>query len=157
MENALGKARTLYRMMREAGTEILPVISDDSGISLPALGGEPGVYSARYGQKETGRNMNDEERNRFLIDKMKGARNRSAFFVCAMILLAGEYRFFSAQETLQGVLAENPSGSGGFGYDPLLYLPDKGRTVAQLDADEKNRISHRAKAANALKKLMENI
>ncbi|MDR3201355.1 MAG: non-canonical purine NTP pyrophosphatase [Spirochaetales bacterium] len=155
--NALGKAQTLYRMMREAGMEALPVISDDSGISVPALGGEPGVYSARYGQEETGRDLRDDERNLFLLDKMKNIRERAAFFVCAMVFLTGEYRFFTAQETWTGQLAESPSGSKGFGYDPLLYLPDKGCTAAQLDPAEKNRISHRAKAALALKILMERL
>jgi XTP/dITP diphosphohydrolase len=157
LENALGKAQTLRRMMREKGTEILPLISDDSGISLPVLGGEPGVYSARYGQKETGRSLTDEERNQFLLDRMKGEQEREAFFVCAMVLLVREYRFFAAQETLSGRLARAPSGSGGFGYDPLLYLPERGCTVAELDPDEKNRISHRAKAAYVLKNLMETI
>jgi XTP/dITP diphosphohydrolase len=155
LENALGKAQTLRRMMKDAGAEPLPVISDDSGRCLPALDGEPGIYSARYGQKELGRNLGDDERNEFLLEKMRGKQERSAFFVCAMVFLVMEYRFFTAQETLAGVLAESPSGSGGFGYDPLLYLPEKGCTVAQLDTNEKNRISHRAKAARALKIFME--
>jgi XTP/dITP diphosphohydrolase len=157
LENALGKAQALRRMMSLAGAENLPIVSDDSGISLPALGGDPGVYSARYGQKETGRAMSDDERNRFLLDKMRNRRDRSAFFICALVFLADEYRFFAAQETWAGVLAQSPEGTGGFGYDPLLYLPEKGCTAAQLDRDEKNRISHRAKAALAVKIFMETI
>ena len=143
--------------MKEAGTEVLPVISDDSGISVPALGGEPGIYSARYGQKETGGTLDDEGRNRFLLDKMKGIKNREAFFVCAMVFLVNEYCFFTAQEILPGLVAESSSGAGGFGYDPLLYLPEKKCTVAELNTDEKNKISHRAKASKALKILMETI
>ncbi|MCL1818325.1 MAG: RdgB/HAM1 family non-canonical purine NTP pyrophosphatase [Spirochaetaceae bacterium] len=154
LENALGKAQTLRRMMKEEGTEILPVISDDSGISLPALGGEPGVYSARYGQTGTAE-LTDNDRNRLLLSRMAGIQDRRAFFVCALVFLDGEYRFFAAQETWEGVLAENPAGAGGFGYDPLLYLPEQGRTVAQLPAEEKNRVSHRAKAAMAVKNLIE--
>jgi XTP/dITP diphosphohydrolase len=150
LENALGKARTLQGLMRQAGIGARPVISDDSGICLPALGGEPGIYSARYGQKETGRSLTDGERNEFLLDRMRGVRDRGAFFVCAMVLLFEEYRFFTAQETLPGLLAQTPSGQGGFGYDPLLYLPQRGCTVAELGEEEKNRISHRAKAAEAL-------
>jgi XTP/dITP diphosphohydrolase len=145
-------------MMCNAGTEAPPVISDDSGICLPALGNAPGVYSARYGDLVMGNtNMTDAQRNQFLLEKMQGKEDREAFFVCAMVVLFNEYRFFAAQETLSGMLAESPSGSGGFGYDPLLYLPEKGCTVAQLGAEEKNRISHRAKAALALKLLMERI
>jgi XTP/dITP diphosphohydrolase len=150
LENALGKAQTLRGLMRRAGIKARLVISDDSGICLPALGGEPGIYSARYGHKELGRGLTDEERNAFLLDRMRGKRDREAFFVCAMVLLADEYRFFTAQETLCGLLARKPSGAGGFGYDPLLYLPERGCTVAELEQDEKNRISHRAKAAWAL-------
>ena len=153
LENALGKAQTLRRMMSEAGTEILPVIADDSGISLPALGGEPGVYSARYGNTE-GAELNDDGRNRLLLSRMKGAADRRAFFVCALVFFVEEYRFFTAQETWEGVLAESPMGAGGFGYDPLLYLPEYSCTVAQLAAEEKNRISHRAKAAQAVKNLI---
>jgi XTP/dITP diphosphohydrolase len=150
LENALGKAQTLRALMRRSGTEALPLISDDSGLCLPALGGEPGIYSARYGQKETGRNLSDGERNQFLLDRMSGVQEREAFFVCAMVFLIDEYRFFTAQETLCGLLAQAPSGFGGFGYDPLLYLPERGCTVAELNPDEKNNISHRAKAARAL-------
>ncbi|MDR1625352.1 MAG: non-canonical purine NTP pyrophosphatase [Spirochaetia bacterium] len=157
LENALGKARTLRGLMRRAGAREMPIVSDDSGICLPALGGAPGVYSARYGQRETGRDLADAERNQFLLDRMRGVREREAFFVCAMVLLAHDYRFFSAQETLPGVLAQGPSGSGGFGYDPLLYLPERGCTVAELCKEEKNRISHRAKAAGALLILIERL
>ena len=157
LENALGKARTLHLMMRQTGGEPLPVISDDSGISLPALDGAPGVYSARYGHAEAGRELSDEERNRLLLDVMKDKKDRRAFFVCAMVFLIDEYRFFTAQETWEGLLAEKPMGGGGFGYDPLLYLPEEGCTVAQLEASKKNRLSHRAKAANTLKLLMEKL
>lgn len=157
LENALGKARTLWGLMRGAGLGEALVISDDSGICLPALGGEPGIYSARYGQREAGRDLNDGERNEFLLGRMRGVREREAFFVCAMVLFAGAYRFFSVQETLGGVLAGEPSGAGGFGYDPLLYLPERGCTVAELGEDEKNRISHRAKAARALLILLERL
>ncbi|MDR1932537.1 MAG: RdgB/HAM1 family non-canonical purine NTP pyrophosphatase [Spirochaetales bacterium] len=155
LENAMGKARTLRRMMQETGKDLLPVIADDSGICLPALGMAPGVYSARYGDLAAGGNLTDAERNQFLLDKMKDKEDRAAFFVCAMVLIIEEYRFFAAQETLCGQLARRPSGCGGFGYDPLLYLPEQGRTVAELEQPEKNRISHRAKAALALKILME--
>jgi len=156
LENALGKALTLNRLMRETGEPPVPVLADDSGISLPVLGGEPGIYSARYGSREKGRELSDTERNLFLLEKMSGTEDRRAFFVCSMVLLVDEYRFFTAQEILPGILARKPAGTGGFGYDPLLFLPEKGCTVAQLSAEEKNRISHRARAAAAIKTLIEN-
>jgi len=154
LENALGKALALHRAL--PGTEAGAVISDDSGISVPALGGEPGIYSARYGQKEFGKPLSSEERNAFLLSRMDGVADRRAFFVCAMVLLIDEYRFFTAQEILPGTVAFEPAGRGGFGYDPLLYLPERGKTVAELDATEKDLLSHRGKAAVALRTVLEN-
>ncbi len=156
LENAVGKAGTLRRLLSAAGGETIPIISDDSGISVPALGGAPGIYSARYGRRETGRDLSAVERNLFLLEKMAGIEDRRAFFVCAMVLMIDEYRFYAAQEILPGVVAREPAGTGGFGYDPLLYLPDRGKTVAQLDPGEKDLLSHRGKAARTLKTLIEN-
>lgn len=154
LENALGKAFALHAIL--PGDEKRAVISDDSGIAVPALGGEPGIYSARYGQKEFGRPLSTPERNAFLLSKMTGVKDRRAFFVCAMVLLIDKYRFFTAQEILPGTVALEPAGNGGFGYDPLLYLPERGKTVAELDAEEKDRLSHRGKAAMALSAVLEN-
>jgi XTP/dITP diphosphohydrolase len=158
LSNAVGKALTLFRLLGEG--KGFGVISDDSGISLPALDGAPGVYSARYGELDgafTGAGpFTDEMRNALLVRRMRGARDRRAFFVCAMVFLVSEFRFFTAQETWEGVLAQGPSGAGGFGYDPLLFLPEWGCTVAELPSHEKNRVSHRAKAARALRVFMEN-
>lgn len=155
LENALGKALTLSRLIHENGASPIPVLADDSGISIPVLGGEPGIYSARYGSREAGRELSDVDRNLFLLERMRDKDDRRAFFVCSMVLLMDEYRYFSAQEILPGLLAREPSGTGGFGYDPLLFLPEKSLTVAQLTTEEKNRISHRARAAAALKTLIE--
>lgn len=151
LENALIKARALWRLVRE------PVIADDSGICVDALGGRPGVHSARYGAEGAGgggRLLDAAERNERLLREMGDEPNRDARFVCAMVLLAGENRFFAAQETLEGELLMSQRGTGGFGYDPLLYLPSRGLTVAELPADLKNSISHRAKAAAALRHII---
>ena len=153
LENALGKALSLHRILGPA--KRYPIISDDSGISVPALNGEPGIFSARYGQEEFGRPLSSPERNDYLLSKMKSVTDRKAFFVCAMVLLVSDYRFFTAQEILPGTVAFAPSGSGGFGYDPLLYLPEKGKTVAELEAEEKDFLSHRGKAARALLAILE--
>ncbi|MDR2796550.1 MAG: RdgB/HAM1 family non-canonical purine NTP pyrophosphatase [Spirochaetaceae bacterium] len=144
LENALIKAKALYRIVRE------PVIADDSGLCVDALGGGPGVRSARYGA-EDGRRLDAAARNALLLRELGNETNRAARFVCAMTLLFDEYRFFAAQETLEGELLREQRGLGGFGYDPVLYLPDRGCTVAELPEDIKNRLSHRARAADALR------
>ena len=144
LDNALIKARALYRLVRE------PVIADDSGLCVDALGGRPGVHSSRYGA-EAGRLLDAAERNELLLRELRCEQDRDARFVCAMALVTGEHRFFAAQETLEGNLLTRQRGTGGFGYDPIMYLPSHGCTVAELPADIKNRLSHRAKAAAALR------
>jgi XTP/dITP diphosphohydrolase len=144
LDNALIKAHALYRLVHE------PVIADDSGLCVDALGGRPGLHSSRYGA-EGGRRLEAAERNELLLRELGDEPDRGARFVCAMALLTGEYRFFAAQETLEGKLLREQRGTGGFGYDPLLYLPSQGCTVAELPTDIKNRLSHRAKAAGALR------
>ncbi|HOU38646.1 MAG TPA: RdgB/HAM1 family non-canonical purine NTP pyrophosphatase [Treponemataceae bacterium] len=142
--NALIKARTLFELMGE------PVIADDSGICVDALNGEPGVYSARYGATN-GIELSAEDRNTLLLSRMKGITDRTARFVCNMVLYYGPDRFVSVQETLEGsIVTETGSGSGGFGYDPVLYLPEYGKTVAELSDDQKDLVSHRGKAARKL-------
>lgn len=144
LENALGKARALYDRVRR------PVLADDSGLCVAALGGEPGLHSARYGAEEVGVEPSDGGRVRYLLEKMEGAENRSCFFVCCLVLVLEEQRFFVAQETAAGVLARQPAGAGGFGYDPVFILPGTGRTMAELSDAEKDRVSHRGRAARRL-------
>lgn len=144
VDNALIKARTLYGLVGE------PVIADDSGLVVDALDGRPGIRSARYGAElatQRGVPFDAAFRNRLLLDELGDGKNRDARFVCAMVLLWTADRFVVVQETLEGTVAKEGSGTGGFGYDPLLYLPERGVTVAQLSEDEKNAISHRGKAA----------
>ncbi len=147
-ENALIKAKALYEA---AG---LPVLADDSGLCVDALGGAPGIRSARFGS-ESGEPLPDSGRNALLLAKMAGEADRACRFVCCLVFYAGQNRFFSAQETLEGVLLDAPRGEGGFGYDPIVSLPDLGRSVAELSEEEKNRISHRGKAAKAIKVLLD--
>ena len=163
LENALIKAAALHNLLAEKG--ILrggeAVIADDSGICVDALGGRPGVHSARYrgaivgGAAADGAVLNAvpsaEEQNALLLAELGGNPRRSARFVCAMVLYYSSDRFFVAQETLEGEVVKNaPQGNGGFGYDPVLYLPELGRTAAELSAQEKNRLSHRGKAGRIL-------
>jgi XTP/dITP diphosphohydrolase len=148
LENALIKARALYRLAAE------PVIADDSGLCVDALDGRPGVYSSRYGG-EGGKKLGDGDRNALLLRELGDSPNRRARFVCAMVLLYTPDRFFIAQETLEGeIVWDRGRGSGGFGYDPILYLPDRGCTAAELSEAEKNRLSHRGKAGRAIAKFL---
>jgi XTP/dITP diphosphohydrolase len=158
LENALVKARALYRLAAAAG-KAGPVIADDSGLCVDALGGRPGIFSARYGGD--GRNKpGDGERNALLLKELGDNPLRSARFVCAMVLLWNEDRFFAVQETLEGELVralDAARGKGGFGYDPILFIPELGRTVAELQDTEKNRISHRGKAGRAVARVLSGV
>ena len=152
-ENALLKARELKKLLNDSG----PVIADDSGLCVDALGGRPGVFSARYGE-DCGRKLSSFDKNILLLNELKDSEKRSARFVCAMVLLFDSERFFIVQETLEGEIVrsrEQLRGEGGFGYDPVFMLPGLGRTLAELTAEEKNSLSHRGKAgrhiANILK------
>ena len=146
LENALGKALHLHHLVET------PVLADDSGLEVVGLGGEPGIYSARYGSADA--ELTDFERNAYLLNRAASLSDRACFFVCCMVAVLGDKRFFVAQETFPGVLAAETAGSGGFGYDPVVYLPDKGKMVAELSDDEKDSISHRGKAARRLAALL---
>jgi len=158
-ENALGKALALRDQCIRAGVAEaagLPVIADDSGLCVAALDGRPGVRSARYGSPDGGRTeLPSAQRNQLLLGELSDAADRSAFFVCCMVAVYEPHRFSIVQETFEGTIATGPSGSGGFGYDPIFFLPDRGKSVAELADDEKNRISHRGKAAAAMAQMLE--
>jgi len=145
--NSLLKAKALYEVVRK------PVIADDSGICVDALGGAPGVLSARYGS-ENGKKLNAEERNALLLARMKGVENRKCRFVCNMVLYFGNERFVSVQETLEGELIAESRGSGGFGYDPIVFVPSYGKTVAELSGAEKDFLSHRGKAGRKIAEIL---
>jgi XTP/dITP diphosphohydrolase len=122
------------------------VFADDSGLSVDALGGAPGVYSARY----AGENAGDEDNNRLLIERMRGNAHRSARFVC-VIALAREGRLIDTFEgVVEGHLLDAPRGAGGFGYDPLFYYPPFECTLAECPPDRKMEVSHRGKALRAM-------
>ncbi len=151
LENSMLKARTLYELTGK------PVIADDSGLCVKGLDGEPGIYSARYGSPEGGPDLESPERNAFLLKNMEGligAEQRAATFVCCMSAIINDYRIYTVQETMEGYIAEKPYGAGGFGYDPVFFLPEYNKTVAELPEGEKNKISHRGRAARQLEKLL---
>lgn len=147
-ENAFKKAMALHELTG------LPALADDSGISVRALGGAPGVRSARYGSAEGCKPLSSEERNSLLIREMAGRPDRACAFICCLVLVYDRDRHVSVQETCPGILLEAPRGEGGFGYDPIVFLPELGKTVAELSPDEKNLVSHRGRAARALARLL---
>ncbi len=146
LENALAKAR------HACAASGLPALADDSGLCVDALGGEPGVHSAYYAGRLGDRETRDARNNAKLIAALAGAADRRAHYCCVMVLLrrADDPQPLVAEGIWQGEIAAAPRGGGGFGFDPLFYLPASGRTAAELDADEKNRLSHRGRALAAL-------
>lgn len=135
-ENARIKARAV---MEAAG---MPAIADDSGLMVDALGGEPGVYSARYG----GPGLDDTGRWQLLLRNMAGQTNRQGKYVSVICCVFPDGREILSRGECAGLLTEEPAGDGGFGYDPIFFLPQLGKTMAQITPEEKNQISHRAKA-----------
>jgi len=137
-ENAALKAR--HYSMRTG----LLAVADDSGISVDALGGEPGLYSSRFG----GTDASDAERNRLLLSKLAGLppEKRGARFTSCVALADGGSILFEATEVVEGRIAEEPRGSNGFGYDPVFFYPPFGRTFGEVPSREKDRVSHRGKA-----------
>jgi XTP/dITP diphosphohydrolase len=148
-ENALKKARGICRFTS------LPSLADDSGLVIDALGGDPGVYSARYG----GENLTDLDRNNLVLSKMKGVPdvNRTARFVCVIAAAFPDGTELISEGSCEGVIADWMRGDNGFGYDPVFYLPERGKTMAELPLSEKNMISHRAAALESARTRLEQI
>jgi XTP/dITP diphosphohydrolase len=150
LENAVKKATALFRLVGK------PSLADDSGLSVRALGGAPGVLSARYGSSG-GRKLEAGERNAYLLSNMAGKADRACAFVCCLVLVLSEERLFAIQETMPGELLREPRGEGGFGYDPVVFIPELGKSVAELSLDEKNRLSHRGRACARMATLLSEI
>ncbi len=148
IENALIKAEYLYAKIG------MPVLADDSGLCVDALDGRPGIHSARYGSTTQTGKLSDYERNLLLLDEMKGIQERNCRFVCALVCILDTYRKYIIQETCEGILLETMQGTNGFGYDPLFFIPELAKTMAELTPEEKNKVSHRGKALAQLIKLL---
>lgn len=142
-ENARIKARAVWE--RTGGI----VLADDSGLEVDYIGGEPGVYSARY----MGEDTSYEIKNREIIRRLEKAEGeeRSARFLCVIAAVLPDGQELEAFGAMEGRIAYEPAGEGGFGYDPILYIPEFDKTSAQLTLEEKNRISHRGKALRQMK------
>ena len=143
-ENAIIKAKAV---MEASG---LPAVADDSGLMVDALGGAPGVYSARFGGSH---DLPDSYRNEYLLKKLENTEQRGAKYVSVIAVAYPDGRIRTARGECHGEIARAERGSGGFGYDPLFRLPD-GRHMAELSSEEKNRISHRGIALRELKRIL---
>lgn len=141
-ENAILKAEAIAQ---EFGRF---VVADDSGLIVDALDGRPGVFSARYAGEE----KNDAANTAKVLDELEGIpeAKRTARFYCALALASPNQQTITVSGTVEGVIAQKPAGENGFGYDPVFYVKEKGKTMAELDSEEKNAISHRANALKAL-------
>ncbi len=146
LDNSLKKAREIAM-----ATGIM-ALADDSGLVVDALDGAPGVYSARF----AGEDATDEKNNRKLLTEMKEVpdEKRTARFKCVMVLYHPSGQWISAEGSCEGIISREPAGSQGFGYDPVFFVPEIGRSMAELSSEEKNAISHRG---NALKRLREKL
>ncbi len=145
-ENAEIKARAVWEQTGDI------VLADDSGLVVDYLGGEPGIYSARY----LGEDTSYEIKNQVILDRLAGAseEERTARFVCAIAAVLPDGRVLHTEGTVEGVIAHAPAGNGGFGYDPIFYLPEYGMTSAELPPEKKNAVSHRGKALRAMEALL---
>ena len=137
-QNAVGKARHLFDQLN------VPTVADDSGLCVAALKGAPGVRSARFGPP--GQRLNDLGRYKYLLSQLGNTTNRSATFVCCIALILDRNRLVIIQDAVAGDITCHPRGTLGFGYDPVFFIPRLGRTMAELTAHEKDKISHRGRA-----------
>lgn len=171
-QNSMIKAKALWDIVH------YPVIADDSGICVDALNGVPGVWSSRYAGpdfhkgKPDGSKISQEEQNKFLIEELNEALKkgvdstyfpngpRSAHYSCSMVLMLNPSRFFIAQETMEGTIIEDikdARGQYGFGYDPIFFLPQYGKTDAEILPEQKNAISHRGKACKIISDILKKL
>ena len=145
-ENAIIKAKTIMEMTGQM------VLADDSGLEVDAMDKQPGIYSARFMGKDT----SYEVKNRAIIDNLKGLEGdkRSARFVCAIAAALPDGEVITTRGTIEGIIADEPKGENGFGYDPIVYVPEYGMTTGEMSPELKNSISHRGKALMAMKKIL---
>lgn len=148
-ENALIKARAVAHHTPE------PVLADDSGLEIDFLNGEPGVYSARYLGEDTPYSIKNAE----LIRRLEGVpdEKRTARFVCAIAAVLPDGREITVRDTIEGLIGYEEKGGNGFGYDPIFYVPELGKTTAELTEEEKNQVSHRGKALRLMKEELKNL
>ncbi len=148
-ENAIQKASEYSKLVG------LIIMTDDSGLEIDVLNGEPGVMSRRY----AGENASNSERNEYLLSKLRDVplEKRTARFRCVIAIASSEGKVETCEGICEGIIALEPKGDNGFGYDPIFHMPDLGKRMAELSLEEKNEVSHRAKAARKAKLILENL
>lgn len=148
-ENAIIKATAISNLKAAEGCIVL---ADDSGLEVDYLNKEPGIYSARYEGVDTPYSI----KNKIIIDRLEGVpdEKRTARFVCAIAAAFPDGRVVTRRGTIEGRIAYEPAGENGFGYDPIFYVPEFGKTTSELDPEEKNKVSHRGKALEMIKEVI---
>lgn len=148
-ENAKKKAKEIYEFLLSKGKKDFIVLADDSGLEVDYLNGEPGIYSARY----AGEHGNDDKNNEKLLENLEGVpkEKRGAQFVCQLSLFTDKGEYYTVRGEVRGFIIESIQGKGGFGYDPLFFYEPFNKTFGELEAEEKNKISHRGIALIKLK------
>lgn len=152
-ENALIKAQAVWNAAKEAGMEDVLVLADDSGLCVNAMGGGPGIYSARY----MGKDASYKDKNQDIINRVNkdGNGNRGAQFVCCIAGVFPDGSHEVVRGVVEGEIADKEYGTNGFGYDPIFYVPKFGCTTAQMPPEKKHSISHRGNALRMMKKVIE--
>lgn len=150
IDNAILKAKLLYSVTHT------PVLSDDSGLCVRALGWKPGIYTARYGEND-GKTLTSKEKYTLLLKNMEGIHDRYALFVSCVVLIINEYEIYIAECNTEGEIALSPSGENGFGYDPVFYSYEKKAIIATLPESEKDEVSHRGRAVRKIKKFLDDL
>lgn len=151
LENAVIKAKTIHLFLKEKNF-VYDVVSDDSGLCVEALNGAPGVYSARY----AGGHGNDDENIKKLLKELEDKDNRKAYFICSIVLYKSDGKYYDVEGKTCGTITNKKIGDDSFGYDPVFLSDDLGKTFGQATADEKNKVSHRGRAIDELKLLLDN-
>ncbi|MCR5556612.1 MAG: RdgB/HAM1 family non-canonical purine NTP pyrophosphatase [Butyrivibrio sp.] len=151
-ENSMIKASAVAKELKAKGEEDCIVLADDSGLEVDYLGGEPGIYSARY----MGHDTPYSEKNAAIIERLNGVKDedRTARFVCAISAVLPDGKELSTLGKMEGRIGYEIAGQNGFGYDPIFFLPEYGKTSAEISEDEKNAISHRGKALRSMAELL---
>ena len=151
-ENALIKARAIFGALEQAQRQQTIVLADDSGWEVDAMNKEPGVHSSRFMGEDTSYDI----KNQYIMDQLKDVSDeqRSARFVCTIAAVFPDEKEMVVRETIEGQIAKESSGSNGFGYDPIFYVPEFGCTTAELTMEQKNKISHRGKALMKMKEII---
>ncbi|MBU5488196.1 XTP/dITP diphosphatase [Clostridium sp. MSJ-8] len=154
-ENSKKKATEIAKYLKEKGEKEFVVMADDSGLSVDYLNGAPGIYSARY----AGEHGNDSLNNKKLLEELKGVplEKREASFICFISIVNDKGEYIGIKGEVRGTILEELEGEEGFGYDPLFYYAPYKKTFAQMSSEEKNRISHRGRALDELKRRIEEV